>query len=261
MASILVVDDEESIRALFSDTLSDHFTCHLARTVEEAIEHLKANSYDVVVTDISMPGMSGLELLGHIRQSQPDTPVIVMSGINDEGHATGLIKMGAFYYLMKPFIISEVEEIITHAVSYSQGLRARRVTEAQPEAPTTGMDSDEELMVLERQWAEAYRNRNVAALDRIWAEDFVLASTFGGTRHKDEALSMIMSQLAFEFFVTFDVRGNIFDDTAVTTGRAIAKGSHNGQDISGEYRYTNTFAKRRGVWQAISSHLSRIEQI
>jgi DNA-binding response OmpR family regulator len=261
MASILVVDDEESIRNLITEALSDRHQCDRAQTVEEALDHLKAGSYDVVITDISMPGMSGLELLGHIRRTHPDTPVIVMSGIADEAHAMGLIKMGAFFYLMKPFMIADVEETIEQAIKYREEKRSRHASETQTEAPTTGMEAEEELMVLERQWAEAYRNRNVAALDRIWAEDFVLTSSYDSLKSKEQVLKMLMSDLSFEFFVTFDVHGNIFDETAVTTGRAIIKAEFQGQDISGEYKYTNTFAKRLGIWQAISSHLMRIEQL
>lgn len=261
MAAILVVDDEESIRDLITEALSGRHQCERAQTVGEALEHLKAGSYDVVVTDISMPGISGLELLGHIRQTQPDTPVIVMSGINDEAHAMGLIKMGAFFYLMKPFSISKVEETIEQAIKYREEKRSRHALENEPEVTATGMEAEEELMVLERQWAEAYRNRNVAALDRIWAEDFVLTSSYDSLKDKEQALKMLMSDLSYEFFVTFDVHGNVFDETAVTTGRAIIKAEYQGRDISGEYKYTNTFAKRQGVWQAISSHLTRIEQL
>lgn len=261
MGSILIVDDEEPIRLLFSEILTGLYTCRFARTVEEAIKHLETESYDVVITDISMPGMSGLELLGHIRQTQPDTPVIVMSGINDEEHAIGLIKMGAFYYLMKPFNVSEAEVTVKHAVNYRHELRSRRAEEARPEVSSTEMEAEAELMVLERQWTEAYRTRNVAALDGIWADDFVFKSSFSGIRQKDQALSMMLNQVTFEIFVSFDVRGSVFGQTAATTGRAVVKGKYEGQDISGEYRYTRTYAKRRGGWQAISTHLIRVDQI
>jgi CheY-like chemotaxis protein len=261
MVSILIVDDEEPIRTLFSEILTELYTCRFAKTVEEAMERLKAESYDVVITDISMPGMSGLELLGHIRQTQPDTPVIVMSGINDEEHAMGLIKMGAFYYLMKPFKISEAEVMVKHAVNYRHELRSRRAEEAQPEVSPAEMESEAELMILERQWTEAYRTRNVAALDGIWADDFVFKSSFSGIQQKDQALSMMMNQVVFEIFISFDVRGSVFGETAATTGRAVVKGEYDGQDISGEYRYTRTYARRLGGWQAISTHLIRVDEV
>jgi YesN/AraC family two-component response regulator len=260
MATILVVDDEDHIRSMLKELFDSSYTCHVAETAEQALLNFKVQDYDAVLTDISMPGMSGLELLGHIRQSQPDTPVIVMSGISDEGHALGLMKMGAFYYLMKPFDIAEVEEVVKRAVKWHQELRARR-SSSDREAVPSEQESTGELMVLERQWAEAYRNRNIAVLDRIWAEDFVYTSPLGEYRDKEQAQEMIRSEVSYEFFVTFDVHGNVFGDTAVSTGRAIVKGEYMGRDISGEYRYSNTYAKRRGEWRAIASHLTRVEHL
>jgi YesN/AraC family two-component response regulator len=215
--------------------------------------------YEAVLTDISMPGMSGLELLGHIRQTQPDTPVIIMSGITDEEHALGLMKMGAFHYLKKPFNIAEAEEVVERAVKRCQELRARQITSTD-DSSLSEQESTRELMVLERQWADAYRNRNIAVLERIWADDFLYTGPFGKIRTKEQAQEMIRSEVSYEFFITFDVHGNVFEHTAVSTGRAIIKGEYMNQDISGEYRYTNTYARRRGQWQAIASHMTRVEQ-
>ena len=83
---------------------------------------LQADEYDVVLTDISMPGLSGLELLGHVRQKFPDTPVIIISGIGDQEHAQGLIKIGAFDFLLKPFSLDVVEKSVRRAVEYRQRL-------------------------------------------------------------------------------------------------------------------------------------------
>jgi CheY-like chemotaxis protein len=261
MANVLIVDDEDYIRKMLSEVLSGKHYCDLVETAEQALTYLTDRSYDAIITDISMSGLSGLELLGHIRQTHPDTPVIVMSGISDEAYATGLIKMGAFHYLMKPFSISEVEEVTEMAIRRSRGLRAEEFARATPMASPSEQEATRELMVLERQWAEAYRRHNIAPLDRIWAEDFVYTSPFGEVRNKEQAQEMIRSKVSFEFFVTFDIKGSIFEDTAVATGRAIIKGEYLGQDISGEYRYTNTYARRLGVWQAIASHMILVEQV
>jgi len=261
MANILIVDDEDYIREMLSDLLSGEHSCDLVETAEQALTCLASESYDIIITDISMPGLSGLELLGHIRQTHPDTPVIVMSGISDEAYATGLIKMGAFHYLMKPFSLSEVAEMTEMAVGQSTGGRAKEPAPARPTASPSEQEATRELMVLERQWAEAYRHSNIAVLDSIWAEDFVYTSPFGEVRNKEEAMQMLRAELSYEFFVNFDIKGSIFENTAVASGRAVIKGGYNGEDISGEYRYTNTYARRAGVWQAIASHIIRIEQI
>lgn len=116
MAAILVVDDDDTIRDALYDLLSEEHLCHVAATVEQAIAWLDTETYDVVLTDISMPGLSGVELLGHVRQRQPNTPVIVISGISDQGHAQGLIKLGAFDYLLKPFRLEDVEASVARAL-------------------------------------------------------------------------------------------------------------------------------------------------
>jgi DNA-binding NtrC family response regulator len=76
----------------------------------------------VVVTDISLPGLSGVELLGIIRLRQAQTPVIVISGLIDQEHARGLMKMGAFDYLIKPFPLDAVEKSVRRALGYRQQL-------------------------------------------------------------------------------------------------------------------------------------------
>ena len=122
MAAILVVDDDETIRNTLSDLLSEEHRCHTAETAEGALKLLDAESYDVVLTDISMPGLSGLELLGHVRQTYPDTPVIIISGISDQEHAKGLLKMGAFDFLLKPFRLETVEDSVNRAINHHQQL-------------------------------------------------------------------------------------------------------------------------------------------
>jgi two-component system response regulator PilR (NtrC family) len=126
MAAILIVDDDEIVRDTLYDLLSDSHLCHAADTAEQALLWLAEDAYDVVITDISMPGMSGVELLGHIRQTQPRTPVIIVTGINDEGHAQGLIRLGAYAYVLKPFKLEEVERRVEGALAE----RRRRLEEA-----------------------------------------------------------------------------------------------------------------------------------
>ncbi len=116
MSLILVVDDDETIRDTLYDLLSEEHDCQTAETAEQALARLEVDSYDLVLTDISMPGLSGLELLGHVRQKYPDTPVIIISGISDQDHAQGLIRLGAFEYLLKPFRLEVVEKSVKRAL-------------------------------------------------------------------------------------------------------------------------------------------------
>jgi DNA-binding NtrC family response regulator len=132
MAAILIVDDDDAVRDVLYDLFSEWHMCHSAATAEQALAFLRDQTYDVVMTDISMPGLSGLELLGILRQEQPDTPVIIISGIGDRTHAEGLKRLGAFDQILKPFRLEEVELSVSRALEYTQRLKEmRRVGSAQ----------------------------------------------------------------------------------------------------------------------------------
>jgi DNA-binding response OmpR family regulator len=129
MSFILIVDDEKKMRDLLNEVLANH-RCYQASTVNEAVALLEKIPFDVVLTDISLPDKSGMELLGLIRQRQPNTPVIVISGIHDPEHARGIIEMGAFGYLGKPFGLDEVEAMVERAIE-SRRLQLKSVEQHQ----------------------------------------------------------------------------------------------------------------------------------
>jgi DNA-binding NtrC family response regulator len=141
MPKILVVDDDDTIRDTLYELLSEEYLCQTAETAEKAFARLEADAYDVVLTDISMPGLSGLELLGHIRQMFPNTPVIMISGIGDEEHAQGLIRLGAFDFLLKPFTLDAVEKSVRRAVEY--GRRLNENSSGDAETPDSGEKKNE----------------------------------------------------------------------------------------------------------------------
>jgi DNA-binding NtrC family response regulator len=126
MAAILIVDDEDGVRDVLYDLFSEDHMCHVAATAEQALTYLGEQTYDAVLTDISMPGLSGLELLGYLRQEQPDTPVIVVSGIGDREHAEGLMRLGAFDFILKPFALEAVEQSVARALEQSRARKAGR---------------------------------------------------------------------------------------------------------------------------------------
>ena len=125
MAAILIVDDDDAVRDTLYDLFSDDHLCHAASSAEQALSFVREQSYDVVLTDISMPGLSGVELLGMLRQTQPDTPVIIISGIGDRTHAEGLVNLGAFDFILKPFRLEKVEESVERAILHSREQRRR----------------------------------------------------------------------------------------------------------------------------------------
>ena len=117
---VLIVDDEASLRRLVVAQLSADHTCDSAGSGHEAIEMLEATSYDVVMTDINMPKMSGLDLLGWLRVNAPQTVVIIITGIQDTRLAIEAVRMGAFDYILKPFDIDEIGLSVRRAVRFRE---------------------------------------------------------------------------------------------------------------------------------------------
>ena len=134
MAEVLLVDDDDVIRDTIYELLSQEYLCRTAESAEQALAYLEAESFDVVLTDVSMPGLSGLELLSRVAKHYPDTPVILISGLSDQEHAQALTELGAFDYLLKPFRLEVVEKSVRRAIEFrrhnagarrSQGLGLR----------------------------------------------------------------------------------------------------------------------------------------
>lgn len=124
MATILIVDDDEAIRETLYDLLSDRYDCQTAGLAEEALQYLAVQTYDAVLTDIAMPGLTGLELLLRVQQENSGTPVILISGKGTEEDGDALIRMGAFAYVTKPFSLDQIELIVERAVEQKLFLRS-----------------------------------------------------------------------------------------------------------------------------------------
>lgn len=144
MHRVLIVDDEESIRRLFSYCLSPRYTCVTAASVEEALACLAESEYSLVITDMMMPGLSGIELLRKIMHSHKDTAVIMVSGIDRAQRALDAVRLGAFDYLIKPCDMDVLEisveralerrDLLLSARYYKQDLEVRNVELARRQA-------------------------------------------------------------------------------------------------------------------------------
>ncbi|MDQ1728286.1 MAG: hypothetical protein QOD33_411 [Pyrinomonadaceae bacterium] len=120
MATLLIVDDDNLIRDTLHDLLSPSHHCHTADRAEQALAYLDVETYDAVVTDINMPGLSGRELLRHIQAKHPNTPVIVISGMPDSNDGRELLELGAFAYFAKPFQLDDIESTVVRAIARHQ---------------------------------------------------------------------------------------------------------------------------------------------
>jgi len=106
---ILIVDDEEMIRDLLASALlQEKYICHQAANVDEAFELLGEQPVDLVISDIMMPGRSGVELLRDLKKVNPDIAVLMITGLSDMNTAMECVHLGADDYITKPFGINRV---------------------------------------------------------------------------------------------------------------------------------------------------------
>lgn len=107
--NILIVDDEEMIRDLLTSALQqDKYVCHQAANVDEAFLLLERQQIDLVISDIMMPGRSGVELLRDLKKADPDIAVLMITGLSDMNTAMECVHLGADDYITKPFGINRV---------------------------------------------------------------------------------------------------------------------------------------------------------
>jgi putative nucleotidyltransferase with HDIG domain len=115
---ILIVDDEHEITEILSDLLSAEHDCHKVGSAEEALARLADSHFQLVISDITMPGMSGLEMLPFVKSISPNTVVVMISGMQTVESAIGALRLGAFDYLMKPFDLRQVEAVVKRALEH-----------------------------------------------------------------------------------------------------------------------------------------------
>jgi cyclic di-GMP phosphodiesterase len=115
---ILIVDDEIEITEILADLLSEDYECTRAGSAEEALTRLQEVEFQLVISDITMPGMSGLDMIPHVKELSPDTVVVMISGMQTVESAIGALRLGAFDYLMKPFDLRQVEAVVKRALEH-----------------------------------------------------------------------------------------------------------------------------------------------
>lgn len=115
---ILVLDDEEIVRVSCQKCLTpEGYDVDVAANGVEGLAMTENNRYDVILTDLKMPDMDGMEFLARVKERHPDTKVIMITGYSTVEHAVKAMRMGAYNYIEKPFtpdaLIDAVKEAIT----------------------------------------------------------------------------------------------------------------------------------------------------
>jgi two-component system response regulator PilR (NtrC family) len=114
---ILVVDDEKSMREILEIFLkSENYDVSTADNGEKAIEAIKNDIFDLVITDMKMPKVGGLEVLKHIKQISPDTVVVIITAFGTTESAVEAMKLGAYDYIQKPFQMDDIRLVVKNAL-------------------------------------------------------------------------------------------------------------------------------------------------
>ena len=125
-ARLLVADDDAAVRSVLAELLCADYECEAVSSAEEALALLGSDEFQLVLCDIAMPGMSGLELIPRVRDISPDTLVIVVSGWQEIESAVEALRAGAFDYVVKPFDLEHIQFAVRRALEHQRLLASKR---------------------------------------------------------------------------------------------------------------------------------------
>ena len=120
--------------------------------------------------------------------------------------------------------------------------------------------ADQALKSLERQWSEAFKDRNQQALGRLLANDFIFTDDDGQVYNKSQYIDAVMKVIKVDSYNIDEITTRTYGDTGIVAGRWTGKFTVDGRDASGAFRFTDTFVKRQGRWQAIAAQDTRIQK-
>ncbi|HEX8709920.1 MAG TPA: HD domain-containing phosphohydrolase [Pyrinomonadaceae bacterium] len=132
-ARLLITDDELEIRDVLYELLSSEYECAAVPSAEDALALLRVTPFDLIISDITMGGMSGLEMIPPVLQLAPETVVVMVSGMQTIESAIEALRLGAFDYIMKPFDLRQVEAAVKRALEHHELRAAKRRYENQLE--------------------------------------------------------------------------------------------------------------------------------
>ncbi len=124
--SLLIADDEVEIRSILQECLCKTYDCTAVGSAEEVLARLDEREFDLILSDIMMEGMSGLEMVPQVLARSPETLIIVISGTQTIESAVEALRAGAFDYIMKPFDLAHVELAVRRASKHRDLLRDKR---------------------------------------------------------------------------------------------------------------------------------------
>jgi DNA-binding NtrC family response regulator len=162
MEKILVIDDEKSILDLLSVVFEkEGYSVKTSLSATRAVELIGNEDFDIIISDIKMPKMSGMELLRYVRKNRPDIPIVMITAYGTIKQAVEALKEGAMDYIVKPFDVEELKIIV------AQGLEKKRLME--------------ENLFLKKELKEKYDFENMIGKSKVMQEIYSLIEKVAGT--------------------------------------------------------------------------------
>jgi len=163
---ILVVDDELGPREALRLILQDHYEISTAQNGHQALDYLSKNEFDLVILDIRMPDVNGIDLLAEVKKKVPETEVVMITAYASVDTAASALRLGALDYLIKPFDRKAVMEVVEKGLSRraeSRKIRSR-LDELQLANKTLRREIEKAFVNIQRHYLETVRSL-VAAID------------------------------------------------------------------------------------------------
>lgn len=212
---ILVVDDEEGLREALAEKLrhSGH-EVETAESAEEALSGLSRFEPDLIVTDLMMPGLSGLELLEKVQETVPSVDVVVMTGHEDMSSAVDAMKAGAFDYLVKPVKLARVDDLVNRCLK-EQALNreAREEADSSPARGAAGrvVGRDPRMIEIYKMIGVLARNRATVLIrgETGTGKEMVARAIHDNSAHADEPFVAVNCTALSETLLESELFGHV----------------------------------------------------
>jgi putative two-component system response regulator len=191
---ILVVDDEHQVSDIIAQCLAmEGYSCDTADCAESALELCACNEYALIISDIMMPGKSGIELLGIVRKLYPDVAIVMVTAVDDRTTAVNALHLGAYGYVIKPFDLNEIVIGVVNALERRrlsiQSREYEKRLENDVRQRTAEIQRREEELCLRLAAACGYRDLETGSHNRrLGLYSVVLVQALGWTRQAQDEI-------------------------------------------------------------------------
>lgn len=217
VATILVVDDEPVILSSCEVALtkSGH-KVDTALSAEEALKRIETEKYDTIITDLKMPKLSGMDLLRIVKEREPETDIIMITGYGTVQTAVEAMKLGAFDYIPKPFTPNELRSVVTRAIERRRLLHEERARARRTRVAFEYVMPDDLYYLPEHSWARVIDEDTIEA-----GVDDVFQNTIGVVNRIELPPIGTVVEQGSTFAEVYGIRGTVYKLWSPVSGQII----------------------------------------